>query len=463
MDFIENRVFEEIRVGDTASLQRRLTLEDIRLFATLSGHAEPEHVDQDYAKSSRFHQVVGHGLWSGSLVATLLGTELPGPGVIYERIAFVFHRPVQVGDVLTVSARVREKLAEGHRLVLDCEGLNQEGQRAVSAEAIVVAPTDKVRRPRALLPEVRLADRACLHELLDGAQALPALRTAVVHPCDREALLGAIAAHKANLIIPVLVGPQAKIRALADAEGVDISAYELVSVAHSHEAATRAVAMTRASEVDTLMKGSLHTDELLHAVLDPQSGLRTERRLSHVFVFDVPTYDQALLITDAAINIYPTLADKVDIVQNAVDLFHALWNRDPLVAVLSAVETVTPKIQSTIEAAALCKMSDRGQIRGAILDGPLAFDNAVSVAAARTKGIVSRVAGKADILVAPDLEAGNMLAKQLEYLADAEGAGILLGARVPIVLTSRADDTITRMASCALAVRLAYHQRTTRP
>lgn len=460
-EYLENRTFKEIQIGDTASLPpRRLTMEDIRLFAALSGSGAPSQVASDYASSSRFQEVVGHGLWSGSLIATLIGTELPGPGAVYERTTFDFHRPVRLGDLLTVTVEVKEKRPDGHQVVLECKGVNQDGEITVTAEALVVAPTEKIRRRRTILPEVQLTDRARFYEFLERVSALPPMRTAVVHPCERNALLGVVEAVKANLIVPILVGPEAKIRAIAAAADVDISPYELVNVAHSHEAAERGVELARSGEVDTLMKGSLHTDELLRAVLSKEKGLRTERRLSHVFAFDVPTYDRPLLITDAAINIYPTLEDKVDIVQNAVDLFHALDTRDPNVAILSAVETVTPKIPSTVEAAALCKMADRGQIKGAILDGPLAFDNAISETAARTKGIESPVAGKADILLVPDLEAGNMLAKQLEYLANAEGAGILLGARMPIILTSRADDEMTRMASCALAVQLAHYQRT---
>jgi phosphate acetyltransferase/phosphate butyryltransferase len=271
--------------------------------------------------------------------------------------------------------------------------------------------------------------------------------------------MGAIEAAQAHLIIPILVGPADKIQAVALAHDVDLSPYTLVPTEHSHAAAEKAVALARAGEVDAVMKGSLHTDELMHAVLAPNIGLSTARRMSHVFVLDVPSYPRPLFITDAALNIYPDLEAKCDIVQNAIDLAHILGIPTPRVAILSAVETVTPKIRSTLEAAALCKMTDRGQITGGIVDGPLAFDNAVSPEAARTKGIVSPVAGRADILVVPDLEAGNMLAKQLEYLADAETAGIVLGARVPIVLTSRSDSPLAHMASCALALLLAESKR----
>jgi phosphate acetyltransferase/phosphate butyryltransferase len=265
------------------------------------------------------------------------------------------------------------------------------------------------------------------------------------------------------LIIPVLVGPEAKIRAAAATSGIDLAHYELVPTAHSHEAASRAVALARAGKLEALMKGSLHTDELMHEVVAPHTGLGTHRRISHVFVMDVPASPRPLFLTDAAINIYTDLEDKRDIVQNAIDLARVLGIETPKVAILSAVETVTPKLRSTLEAAALCKMTDRQQITGGLVDGPLAFDNAISEEAAKAKGIVSPVAGQADILVVPDLESGNMLAKQLEYLAEAHGAGIVLGARVPIALTSRADKPHSRMASCAIALLLARHKRSQRP
>jgi phosphate acetyltransferase/phosphate butyryltransferase len=275
--------------------------------------------------------------------------------------------------------------------------------------------------------------------------------------------MGAIEAAREDLMEPVLVGPEAKVRRAAEAAGVDIARYQIVSTEHSHAAADKAVALARAGEVEALMKGALHTDELMQAVVAADTGLRTARRISHVFAIDAPGYPRALFITDAAVNIYPTLFDKRDIAQNAIDLVVALGIAAPRVAVLSAVETLSPDIRSTVDAAALCKMADRGQIVGGILDGPLAFDNAVSLEAARTKGIVSPVAGQADILLVPDLEAGNMLAKQLVYLAEAEMAGIVLGARVPIMLTSRADNTIARLASCAIALILARHRETRTP
>jgi phosphate acetyltransferase/phosphate butyryltransferase len=293
--------------------------------------------------------------------------------------------------------------------------------------------------------------------LIEMTRGLAPLRTAVVHPVDGPSLAGALEAAKQRLIVPVLVGPPAKIRAAAAALQADLSGIEIAGTAHSDAAAEAAVAMARAGRVEALMKGALHTDELLHPVVDAQQGLRTKRRISHVFAIDVPSSPRALFITDAAVNVAPGLQDKRDIVQNAIELAHALGIAQPRVAILSAVETVTEKLPSTLHAAALCKMAERGQITGGVLDGPLAFDNAVSPQAAQTKGIVSPVAGRADILVVPDLEAGNMLAKQLEYLAGAQLAGIVLGARVPIILTSRADGTLARLGSCAIALLLARH------
>jgi phosphate acetyltransferase len=292
---------------------------------------------------------------------------------------------------------------------------------------------------------------------------LPPVPTAVAHPCSAAAIEGAIDAAKANIITPILVGPRDKIMATAAAAGIDLDGYEIVDAAHSHDAAEKAVALVREGRAEILMKGSLHTDELLAAVVRRDTGLRTERRLSHCFIMDVPGHEQVLTITDAAINIFPTLEEKVDIVQNAIGLAHAMGMEEPKVAILSAMETVNPKVPSTIEAAALCKMADRGQITGALLDGPLAFDNAISPEAARIKGIVSPVAGRADILLVPDLEAGNMLAKSLSFLMNADSAGIVLGARVPIILTSRADSVESRLASCAVAVMMIEHRRKTAP
>jgi phosphate acetyltransferase len=315
-----------------------------------------------------------------------------------------------------------------------------------------IAMVDQDSAPSKPVPGVRY------RRLLDAARKFDPIRTAVVHPCTAISLTSAMEAMETGLIVPVLVGPVAKIHKAAEEAGRDLEHVEILDVPHSHAAAERAVALGREGKVDALMKGSLHTDELMTAVVDKGGGLRTERRMSHVFALDVPLYPKPLFITDAAVNIAPDLDTKRDIVQNAIDLLHALGIESPKIAILSAIETVSNKIPSTIDAAALCKMAERQQIQGGILDGPLAFDNAISIEAARTKGITSCVAGHADILVVPDMEAGNMLVKQLIYLAGALAVGIVLGARLPIILTSRADSEIARLASCALA-QIWVHRR----
>ncbi len=295
--------------------------------------------------------------------------------------------------------------------------------------------------------------------LLDFCKALPPTPTAVAHPCDESSLAGAVDAAKMGLIAPILVGPRARIEAVAKEHGFDIGSLPIVDTAHSQQSAARAVEQVREGKAEALMKGSLHTDELMGEVVRRDTGLRTARRVSHCFIMDVPSYAETLIVTDAAVNIAPTLADKVDIIQNAIDLAHAMQFKEVRVAILSAMETVNPSVPSTIEAAALCKMADRKQITGAILDGPLALDNAISLESVAIKKIDSPVAGRANVLVVPDLEAGNMLAKSLTFMAGADAAGIVLGARVPIILTSRADSVMSRLASCAVAVLVAHARR----
>ena len=307
------------------------------------------------------------------------------------------------------------------------------------------------------------ADVPRRHEKYDRLIAVagkhPAMATAVAHPCDEVSLESAIEAARLGLLRPILVGPPDRLRDVAKRASIDISGIEQVESQHSHDSAAKAVELVRAGRAEALMKGSLHTDELMGAVVSSATGIRTARRISHCFVMDVPSHPQALIISDAAVNIAPTLEEKVDIVQNAIDLARALGTTDVRVAILSAMETVNPRVPSTVEAAALCKMADRGQITGAVLDGPLALDNAISAEAAAIKHIASPVAGQANVLIVPDLEAGNMLAKSLSFLAGADAAGIVLGARVPIILTSRADSLLTRLASCAVAVLVAAARR----
>jgi phosphate acetyltransferase len=470
---ISNLTFDEMPLGARATLTRTLTQDDIMSFALVSGDVNPAHIDAEYANASRFHGPIAHGMWAGALISSLLGTRFPGPGTIYEGQVLHFHLPVRAGDTLEVEAVVTARDPERKQLTMDCRVTNQKGATVVSGEALVRAPTQKVRRALATLPTLHLFDPdARLATWVDGwaadiAAASPdgiarPVACAVVHPCDATSLGGAMAAADRGLIVPILIGPEARIRAVAAELGIDLTGVHIESVEHSHAAAERGVALAAEGTAEMLIKGSLHTDELMHAVIS-EPRLRTKRRISHVFRFDIPAYPKPVLITDAAINIVPTLAEKADIISNAIDLAKVLGVAEPKVAILSAVETVTPKIASTLDAASLCKMADRGQIAGGVLDGPLAFDNAISAEAARIKGIKSTVAGNADILMVPDLEAGNMLAKQLEYLAGAASCGIVLGARVPIALTSRADGEASRLASAALAARLALAWRSRRP
>lgn len=462
-ELIENFTYDEITIGQSARLMRTLSLADIQAFAAVSGDTNPSHLDAKYANDSLFHGVVAHGMWGGALISGLLGTEFPGPGTVYKHQTLHFTKEVRVGDTLTVTVTVMSKDDANKSLELDCQVINQKGEPVLLGRAQVLAPTQKMRRPRVNAPKIQLFDpQARFADLLAKGAGLEPVRCAVVHPCDPGSLSGAMDSARHGLIIPVLIGPEVRIRIVAEEAGIDLTGVEIISVAHSHAAAEQAADMAASGEVEILMKGSLHTDELISAVL-ARPALRTGRRMSHVFRFDVPLYSKPLLITDAALNIRPNLKEKTDIIQNAIDFARILGVQTPKVAILSAVETVNANIPSTIDAAALCKMADRGQITGGILDGPLAFDNAISAHAARIKRIESIVAGDADILAVPDLESGNMLAKQLEYLAGASGSGLVLGARVPIALTSRAEGPMNRVASALLALLAAHNARRDQP
>ncbi|HRN61176.1 MAG TPA: bifunctional enoyl-CoA hydratase/phosphate acetyltransferase [Luteimonas sp.] len=462
---LRNHTFDELRVGDSASIARTLTREDIHLLAMMSSGADPRQLDPDDVASTRFHGVIAHGMWGGALISAVLGTRLPGPGTIYVRQTLRFLAPVTIGDRLSVRVEVAAMDAVTRRVTLACTCRNPAGDTVIEGEAEVIAPDERIERERTVLPEIGLdvAGNDGLQRLLAHVAPLAAIRAAVVHPCDALSLSGALDARDAGLIVPVLVGPRARIEAAAAEAGVDLSGIVIEDVAHSHAAAARAAGLAREGEVEALVKGSLHTDELMQAVVARESGLRTKRRVSHCFVLQTPYYPRPFIVTDAAVNLAPDLEQKADIVRNAIDLAHVIGVATPKVAILAAVETVTPSMPATLDAAALCKMADRGQIEGGLLDGPLAFDNAVSIAAARTKGIVSEVAGQADILVVPDLESGNMLAKQVMFMGDAASAGIVLGAKVPVVLTSRADSRESRIASCAIALMLAHRYRTMPP
>jgi phosphotransacetylase/acyl dehydratase len=456
MSGFQNVTFDEIQVGQTVSVSRPVTETEVGAMALVSGDVDPWHIADD--AGPRSGPPTAQAVGAEAILSGLLNRRMPGPGTRIVRQDLRFDGVIGVGPEVTASVTAREKKTDGRLVVFDCK-VSQGGRELVSGSVTVQAPARRISYSEIATPELILRHNDAYVRILRRCEGLAPVTCAVVHPCDRDALLGPLEAARLGLIVPILVGPEAKIRAVAEAEGVDLAGFKILSTEHSHAAAQQAVAMARAGEVEALMKGSLHTDELMAAVVPSATGLRTARRISHAFLFDVPAYPRVLLVTDAAINIYPTLEDKVDIVQNAIDLAQILGVAEPKVAILSAVETVNPKIQSTLDAAALCKMADRGQITGGILDGPLAFDNAISEEAARTKKIVSPVAGKADILLVPDLEAGNMLGKQLQYLAGADSAGIVLGTRVPIVLTSRADTVRTRIASAAVMALVADAQR----
>lgn len=441
IDFIENRTFDEIQPGEIGRLSRTLAPEDLELSRALVGGLGdgPEPA---------------WAVWSAGLVTAAFGLRLPGPGAETLSRTMSFLVTPTVGDTITATVEAREKRVNAV-VVFDYRLTGSRGELLASGSAEVRAPLRKLRHAVEIPPDIRVSDHDGYRRLIEATRGGSPAPTAVVHPCSAAALLAAADAAEAGLIAPILIGPESKIRKAAEEAGKSLDGFRLVPAAHSHDAAAKAVELARAGQAQLLMKGSLHTDELMGAVVASTTGLRTERRISHVYVMDVPSHPAPLLITDAAVNIAPTLLEKADIIRNAIDLAHVIGIAQPRVAILSAVETVNPALPSTLEAAALCKMADRGQITGGLLDGPLAFDNAISEAAAAEKGIVSPVAGKADILVAPNLEAGNMLAKQLTFLGGADAAGVVLGARVPIILTSRADSLRTRLASCAVAVLMA--------
>ena len=461
-ELIENLTYDELQPGQRARMQRTLRMDDINAFALVSGDVNPSHVDAAYAESTDLHGVTAHGMWAAALISGLLGNDFPGAGTVYLEQTLRFQRPVRLGDTLTVGVQVLAKDDATHNVRLGCEVHNQRGEAVLLGDALVRAPQHKVVRRRTTMPTLHLFDPMARLETWMGTLAGHApVRCAVVHPCDPASLLAALAARTRGVIEPLLVGPPARLRALAQGLGLTLDGIEVVGSAHSHASAAAGAALAARGEVGMLMKGSLHTDELMAAVL-AEPALRTGRRMSHVFRFEVPAYPKPLLVTDAAINIAPSLEDKADILRNVIGLAQALGVARPRVALLAAVETVTPRLVSTLDAAALCKMAQRGQIAGALVDGPLAFDNAISAEAARIKGIVSEVAGQADVLMVPDIESGNMLAKQLEYLAGAASCGVVLGASVPIALTSRADTELSRLASAVLAGVVARQAGQTR-
>lgn len=453
-----NRTYDEIAVGDSASESRALTADDLALFAHASGNLNPIHLPGRQGEGDD-EAAVAPGMWIASLFSSVLGNRLPGPGTRCRSQTVRFLAPAAVGDTLTTTVVARVKLA-GAAILFDGRTVNQRGEVVAEAEADVLAPTHRMIIEDAGLPRVALHRRAKFDALIAACAPLAPLPTAVAHPCDAPSLAGAVAAAKAGLIVPILVGPQARIEAAAEATGLDLAGLEIVATPHSHASAARAVELVHEDRARAVMKGAIHSDELLAEIVKREGGLRTKRRVSHAFVLDAPMLDHLLIVTDAAINILPDLMTKADITQNAIDLARAIGIAGPKVAVMSAVETVNPSIPSSIDAAVLSKMADRGQIEGGLVDGPLAMDNAIDCDAARTKGITSLVAGQAEVLVVPNLEAGNMLAKNLTFVAQADAAGLVLGAAVPVMLTSRADDVRARLASAALAVLFRHWQAT---
>lgn len=456
MNSFTNVTFDEIEVGRSITVSRTISRMDVDSLALVSGDIDEAHVEQEAGPKC---VPSAEAVAAEAFFSYLLNRRLPGPGTTILSQDLTFAGRIVMGDNISATITAKEKRKEGSVIVFDCRCTNDAGDVIASGTASVCAPTERLSYTDLATPEVIFRRTDVFARLIKSCESMKPVVCAVVHPCDHDSLLGPLEAARRGLIEPVLVGPEKKMKEAAQAAGVDISMYRIVDAEHSHAAAEKAVAMARAGEVEALMKGSLHTDELMAAVVPSATGLRTARRISHIFIMDVPSYPRVLLVTDAAINIAPGLKEKVDIVQNAIDLAHVLGIERPKVAILSAVETVNPDIPSTLDAAALCKMADRKQITGGVLDGPLAFDNAVNEQAARTKKIESPVAGMADILIVPDLEAGNMLAKQLQYLAGADAAGIVLGTRVPIVLTSRADSVRTRLASIAVMAMVADAKR----
>lgn len=452
MDYLENRTFDEIQIGDSASLTRTLTEKDIQVFAIMSGDINPAHVDEEYAQSESFHKIIGHGMWSGALISTVLGTQLPGPGTIYVGQTLRFKKPVAIGDTLTVKVTAAEKKPEKNRVIFTCECRNQRDEVVMEGQAEVVAPTKKIRRPKTVMPEIRLRRARSLFEAyLRKAKDLGPVTTGIIHPIHEKVIEAAVVAQQAGLIHPIFIGPQGRIQHTAETAKIDISHYEIIDTEHSHDAVRKAAALAHAGDVGMLVRGGATREELLHALQKPGRGITTDRHMSYALVLDVPTYPKALILTDTVVNMEPTLDIKRDITQNAIDFALALDINQPKVAILSVVDIVNPSMLSTVDAAALCKMAERGQIKGGILDGPLTFDNVISAEVAKAKGIDSPVVGEADILVVPNAETGNILAKQLEYLSESRNAGLVLGGRVP-VLMSHINDTYLSNVSCALGL-----------
>ncbi|MBK5961421.1 enoyl-CoA hydratase [Rhodoplanes elegans] len=457
---VRNTTWDELQPGASASLERTCTMQDLTLFAHVSGNINPLPLPSGM-QAATGGEPVAPSIWVGSLVSAVLGTLLPGAGTLYRAQSFNFVDRVRVGTRLTVEVKCIEK-REKPVALFETTIREADGRVVVQGIAEVEVPLETIVTEANELPQLILDDHEHFAPLIAVAKRLPPLPTAVLGPDDRHALGGAVLSAEEGLIVPILIGDGGRIRAAAKDLGVDIGRFELIDVPDDREASKRAVGLVNTGKAAAIMKGNVKAEALLNAVIKRDGGLRGVRRLSHAFVLDVPTLDHLLFITDCAVNIAPDLTTKVDIVQNGIDLARACGIETPRVGVLSAVETVNPNIPSTLDAAALSKMAERGQIKGGIVDGPLAMDNAMDVGAAKTKGITSLVAGRAEVLIVPNLEAGNMLAKELTFVGRAESAGLVVGARVPIILTSRADNDRARLVSCALAQLYIHWCRTGR-
>jgi phosphate butyryltransferase len=453
-----NIVYNDIKVGMTAKAKTHCTPESLYIFARASGNLNPLNLPNKDGDADGENEAIAPGIWLASLVSAVVGNQLPGPGTRLVSQTLEFMGTAKPGDNIIAQVEGIEKQANRH-VLLSVHVSNQDKSLLVSGQIGVIAPAKPISIDDRDVPEISLSAHIHFDKLIIQAQALPTVDTVVICPEEPDALNGALLARQRNLIAPVLVGDEVKIKAAAKTLNADISDLTIIHQQHATDAANLAVDMVLGNSVQAIMKGHLHTDVLLKSVVRKVNGLRTHRRLSHAFVLDVPALDHLLIITDAAINIAPDLKAKVDIVQNAIDLALSIGISEPKVGVLSAVETINPAIPSTLDAAALSKMADRGQIKGGLVDGPLAMDNAINMKAAQTKGLKSLVAGSANILLGPNLESSNMLAKELTYLGNTNSAGIVLGARCPIILTSRSDSDYSRLASCAIAAIYAHSNR----
>jgi phosphotransacetylase/acyl dehydratase len=455
---VRNTTWDELEEGMEASIDRTVTPQDLYVFAHASGNTNPMHMPGVDVDGDGSIDTVAPSLWVGSLVSSVLGTMLPGAGTLYREQSFKFETRARIGDRLTIRVKCTDKKRKP-RAVFDTIVVNERGETVLEGEAEVDAPLHTVVLADKQLPLLLVDEHDHFGRLVERCRQLPPMATAVVCPDDRNSLGGALLSMREGLIAPIFIGDRAKITAAAETLDADIGGIMIIDEPDHTAAAAKAVAMVNARETRAIMKGNVHSDDLLGQIVKKEGGLRGSRRISHVFVMDVPTQDSLLFISDAAINIAPDLTTKIDIVQNAIDLAHACGLAQPKVGVLAAVETVNVAMPTTLEAAALSKMAERGQIKGGLVDGPLAMDNAMDLDAAKTKGIHSAVAGQVDVLIVPNLESGNMLAKQLTFVAKAEAAGIVVGARAPVILTSRADNDRARLASCAIAM-LYDHWRT---